>query len=470
MANADFDLFVIGAGSAGVRAARFAADRGARVALAESGPLGGTCVNAGCIPKRLLSYAAELGDDFALCRAYGWGLDSPSFDWATLIANKDAEIRRLNEVYAGLLKRSGVSVVHGRAKLVDAHRIAVAGKTYSARSILIATGGKPQGATFAGSEFAITSNEAFHLPELPKRIVIVGAGYIAVEFASIFAGLGREVTLLVRGERILKNFDLDIGPFLARELVKRGITIRFKTSLREITRGPAEFSCETLDGERLTTDLVMLATGRVPNTADLGLESAGIDLRPDGSIAIDATYRTGVPSIFAVGDVIGRVQLTPVALAEAMIAVEHILGRSTQRAINYDEIATAVFSHPNVGTVGLTEELARGRGHKISIFRSEFTSLRNTLPHAPERTLMKLVVDAQSDRVLGAHMVGANAGDIIQGIAVALRCKVRKADFDETIGIHPTLAEEFVTMREAVKETDSPGAADLAHEAPTQMP
>ena len=449
MANYDYDLFTVGAGSGGVRASRFAAGYGARVAVAEDKPLGGTCVNAGCIPKKLFSYAAHYHGDFADAAGYGWTAGAPKLAWDTLRANKDREIARLNGAYEKVLHGAGVEIITGRATVVDPHTVEVGGRRITAAHILIATGGRPVKPPVPGAENAITSDEAFHLPALPRRAVVVGGGYIAVEFASIFNGLGVETTLLYRGERLLKEFDADLGRFLGAELAKQGVRVVYKRNIASIAKGAA-LACALDDGSALETDLVMYATGRVPNTQGLGLEAAGVELAPNGAVVVDENFRTRVPSIHAVGDVIDRVQLTPVALAEGMVVADRLFGKG-KRAVSYDNIATAVFSHPNVGTVGLSEEEARRRGHDVVIYRTDFKPLRHTLSGRDERTLMKLVVDRASDRVLGVHMVGAEAGEIVQGFAVALNCGATKAQFDATIGIHPTSAEELVTMREAVK-------------------
>ena len=448
MTEYDYDLFTIGAGSGGVRASRFAAQLGARVAVAEDRELGGTCVNVGCIPKKLISYAAHYHGDFEDAAGFGWSVPPPSFDWPTLIANKDREIARLNGVYEKILGDAGVTLLRGRATVLDAHTVSIGDRQLSARHILVATGGRPSKPELPGIELAITSDEAFHLAALPRRVLVYGGGYIAVEFASIFAGLGVEVTLAYRGAQILRGFDSDLGATLAAEMAKKGVAIRLNTRLQGIVRGTAGLTVSLDDGTELGVDSVLSATGRAPNTAGLGLEAAGVKLDPRGAVRVAADYRSNVPSILAIGDVIDRVQLTPVALAEGMYVAELLFG-SGRAPINYENIATAVFSHPNVGTVGLTEAQARSRG-AVQIFRSRFRALRHTLSGRDEQTLMKIVVDPASDRVLGVHMVGPDAGEIIQGFAVALQCGATKAQFDATIGIHPTSAEEFVTMRTPV--------------------
>ncbi len=443
----DYDLFTIGGGSGGVRASRFAAGFGARVAIAEERYLGGTCVNVGCIPKKLFSYAAHFHDDFEEAQSYGWQLNTPVFDWPGLIANKDREIARLNGVYKRLLEGSGVDILNARATVVDAHTVEVDSRRISAAHILVATGGWPVKPAIPGAEFGFTSNEAFHLARLPQRIAVVGGGYIAVEFASIFNGLGVETTLVYRGSQLLKSFDADLGRFLADQMIAKGVRILFKTDIKAINRNGDALACALTDGSVLDCDGIMLATGRAPNARGLGLENAGVALNQNGEVKVDANFQTSVPSIHAIGDVTNRVLLTPVALAEGMVVATHLFGKGG-RAISYENIPTAIFSNPHVATVGLSEAAARARGLEIAIFKSTFTPLKHTLTGRPEKILMKLVVDKQTDRVLGVHMVGAEAGEIIQGFAVALNCGATKRQLDATIGIHPTIAEEFVTMRQ----------------------
>ena len=445
MPQYDYDLFTIGAGSGGVRASRWAAGLGARVAVAEERYLGGTCVNVGCIPKKLFAYAAHFHEDFEDAAGYGWRPGAAGFEWKTLIANKDREIARLNRVYERLLKDSGVEIFRARALVVDPHTIEVDGKRVSAAHILIATGGWPTKPAIPGAEFAFTSNEAFHLPELPPRVVVVGGGYIAAEFASIFNGLGVDTTLVYRGARLLRAFDADLGRFLGEQMAQKGVRIVYERNVANIERGSALQSTLT-DGTVLESDGVMFATGRAPNTRGLGLESAGVRLAAGGAAMVDGNFQTSVPSIHAIGDAVDRMQLTPVALAEGMVVAERLFGEG-ERTISYDNVATAIFSHPTVGTVGLSEAQARSRGLDVAIYRSTFTPLKHTLTGRGEKVLMKLVVDKAGDRVLGVHMVGAEAGEIIQGFAVALTCGATKKQFDATIGIHPTSAEEFVTMR-----------------------
>ncbi|MCE3271017.1 MAG: gorA [Ramlibacter sp.] len=453
MSGFDCDLFVVGGGSGGVRAARMAAQRGARVVLAEAAALGGTCVNVGCIPKKLYSYAAHFADDFRDAAGYGWDVGSPRFDWRKLKANRAREIARLNTVYAGLLDGAGVQVVRGWATLADAHTVQVQTahgvKHWRAAHILLATGGTPTVPEFPGRDCVFTSDNMFDLEPFPRRLAVVGGGYIACEFASIFRGLGAEVTQIYRGEQVLRGFDHDIQAFFAQETRKHGVDLRVRTEVSAIDRRAHGLHLTLGDGGTLVADAVLYATGRVPNASGLGLDAVGVRQGKDGAIEVDERFRTSVPSILAVGDVTARIQLTPVALAEAMVVVDQLFG-TRQRSMAYELVPTAVFTHPNIGTVGLSEAQARLRDGAVHVFRSEFKALKHTLSGSSERTLMKLVVDAASDRVVGLHMVGPEAGEIVQGFAVALKAGATKAVFDATIGIHPTAAEEFVTMREPV--------------------
>lgn len=445
----DFDLFVIGAGSGGVRASRMAATLGAKVAVVEGAPLGGTCVNLGCIPKKLYSYASSFPGHFSSAEGYGWSAVTSTLDWQLLKKNRAAEIQRLNGVYANLLKNSGVVCFEGWGSLVDAHTVQVGEKTYTARYILVATGGWPVVPDVQGRELAITSNEIFDLPEFPKRFLIVGGGYIASEFASIFNGLGSAVIQLYRSEKILRGFDEDIRHFLAQEMVKHGIDLRVNNDVVKLEKTATGILASLKDGSTVEVDQVLYATGRAPNTKGLNLEKVGIKTNTKGHIIVNEQYMTSVPSIFALGDVVGRLELTPVALGEAMVVVDSLFGNK-QRQMSYDNIPTAIFTTPNAATVGLTEEQARQQYGDIEIYRSEFRALKHTLTGKSERTMMKLVVDKASDKVLGVHMVGDDAGEVIQGFAVALKAGATKAIFDSTIGIHPTAAEEFVTMRTPV--------------------
>jgi glutathione reductase (NADPH) len=446
----DVDLFVIGGGSGGVRAARVAAGFGARVALAESRDLGGTCVNLGCVPKKMLVYGASYADDFEHASSYGWTVADPQFSWPTLLHNKNREIARLNGIYARLLAESKVRVIKAHARLLDAHTVEIAGERIRAAHILLATGGTPYVPAIPGSEHAITSDAAFHLPQLPKRVVVAGGGYIAVEFASIFHGLGAQVVQLYRGDLFLRGFDDSVRTHLREQLTLHGLDLRFNLTITRINKlVDGSLDLELSDGSRLQTDCLLFAKGRRPIVDGLGLENTRVALDARGYIAVDERYVTGEPSISAVGDVIGRVQLTPVALAEGTAVARRLFKPEAYKALDYHLIPTAVFSLPNIGTVGLSEQQAIEHGHRIRIFESRFRSLKMTLTESTAQTLLKLVVDADNDRVLGVHMVGPDAGEIVQGFAVALKAGATKQVFDDTIGIHPTTAEELVTMRTA---------------------
>ena len=461
MATFDFDLFVIGGGSGGVRAARMAAQRGARVALAEQGGtqgLGGTCVNVGCIPKKLYSYAAHYADAFEEAHGFGWEGEPFKLNWQTLKANRKREISRLNGVYLNLLTGSGVRVMNAHARLTGSHEVQVDGTSWSAKNILIATGGTPHVPELIGAELVVTSNAMFDLEPFPKRLLVVGGGYIACEFASIFNGLGSHVTQLYRGEQILRGFDTDVRHFLAAELRKTGVDLRLGADVAGIAQTPGGIEVimegDGPEAKLLTVDVVLYATGRVPNVRDMGLKERGVVQGKDGAIVVDENYQTSVPSIYALGDVTARMQLTPVALGEAMVLVDHLFGPAagkSPRGMSYQFIPTAVFTHPSIGTVGYSEADARARFGQVTVYRSEFKALKHTLSGSSERTLMKLVVEDATDRVVGLHMVGPDAGEVVQGFAVAMKAGATKAIFDSTIGIHPTAAEEFVTMREAVK-------------------
>jgi glutathione reductase (NADPH) len=466
MSAFDFDLFVIGGGSGGVRAARMAAQRGARVALAETlgtDGLGGTCVNVGCIPKKLYSYAAHYGDSFQESQGYGWEGTAPALNWSTLKANRAREISRLNGVYDNLLRGSGVTVFNGFARIDGEHGITLATlnadgspghQSFTAKNILIATGGTPHVPHFKGREHVITSNDIFDLEPFPQRLLVVGGGYIACEFASIFNGLGAKVTQLYRGEQVLRGFDDEIRHFVANEMVKSGVDLRLNADVVDLHKTPEGLRVECEGGGVIMADAVLYATGRVPNVQGLGLDTVGVAQGGKGEVIVNTTYQTNVPSIYAVGDVTNRVQLTPVALGEAMVVVDQLYGPAAGKAprdMSYEFIPTAVFTHPNIGTVGYSEAQAREKFGAITVFRSEFKALKHTLSGSSERSLMKLIVDSASDRVVGLHMVGAEAGEIVQGFAVAMKAGATKAVFDSTIGIHPTAAEEFVTMREATR-------------------
>jgi len=449
VAQYDFDLFTIGAGSGGVRASRVSAGYGARVAVAEERYLGGTCVNVGCIPKKLLVYASAFAGEFEDAAGFGWSVGERTFDWTRLIENKDREIARLNSVYARLLDEAGVRRLEGRARVVDPHTVEIGGRRFTAANLLVATGGWPALPAIPGIEHAISSNEAFHLKELPRRVIVVGGGYIAVEFAGIFNGLGSRTTELYRGELFLRGFDDDVRRTLADEMRKQGVDLRFGVGITRIEKHGSVLRARLDDGAELEADQILYATGRAPNITGLGLEQAGVALDAAGAVVVDAYMRTSVPGIWAIGDVTNRLNLTPVAIHEGM-AIAATLFADRPTAPDHSDVPTAIFSQPSVGTVGLTESAARERYGALDVYRTSFRPLRHTLTGRDEKTLMKLVVDRASQRVVGAHMVGPEAGEIIQGIAIAVKCRATKADFDATIGIHPTAAEEFVTLRTPV--------------------
>lgn len=450
MGDYDFDLFVIGGGSGGVRAARMAASYGAKVALAEEARLGGTCVNVGCIPKKLFVYASHFSEAFEDSRAYGWSVEAGRFDWATLIANKDREIERLNQIYARILDRAGVEVIHGRAVFTGPHEVAVGDARYRAKHILIAVGGVPRMPEVRGAELVSTSNEAFHWKELPKRVLIVGGGYIAVEFACILNGLGCEVRQVYRGPLFLRGFDDDVRAHLAEQIRHKGVDLSFETEVEELGRSEGGIVATFNDEAQAEYDAVLYAIGRDPKIAGLGLEDAGVKVDDRGAIVVDAYSQTSQPSIYAVGDVTDRVSLTPVALAEGM-AVAATLFDDNPTKPDHENIPSAVFSQPEIGCVGLTEGEAHGRFGEIDVYRSTFKPLLHTLTGRDEKTLMKLVVDRATQRVVGLHVVGPHAGEITQGFAVAIKMGVSKRQLDQTIGIHPTAAEELVTMRTPVE-------------------
>jgi len=446
MAQFDYDLFTIGAGSGGVRASRLSASFGAKVAVAEERYLGGTCVNVGCIPKKLLVYASHYGEDFEDLAGYGWTVGDRKFDWAKLIANKNKEIARLNGVYRKLLGDAGVTLFEGHAEVIDAHTVRVDDKNITAKYILVAVGSWPVVPRFAGSELAITSNEAFYLSELPKKVIIVGGGYIGVEFAGIFHGLGVRTTQLYRGELFLRGFDDDIRKTLADEMRKRGIDLKLTSEVTKIEKIGDSLRATLDDGSKLDAEQILYATGRDSKTPNLGLENAGVKLKANGAVIVDDYSKSSVDNVYAIGDCTDRMMLTPVAIAEGM-ALANTLFNNKPTKPNYVNVPTAIFSTPSCGTVGLTEQEARAENFKLDIYRTSFKPLKHTLTGRDERTMMKLVVDQATDKVLGCHMVGPEAGEIIQGLAIALNCGATKAQFDATIGIHPTAAEEFVTMR-----------------------
>ncbi|MGB2041395.1 MAG: glutathione-disulfide reductase [Porticoccaceae bacterium] len=447
----DYDLFVIGAGSGGVRGARMAASRGKKVAVAEERYLGGTCVNVGCVPKKLFVYASQFPELFHTSAGFGWTVpEQPTLDWAILRDNKTAEIERLNGIYNSLIANSGADLFDGRATIAGPHKVAINGRTFSAKTILVATGGWPYIPEFPGSEHAISSNEMFFLDQLPKTAVVVGGGYIAVEFAGILNGLGVETHLVYRGPALLKSFDREMATKVAEGMAAKGVNLHLNTEVDQISKTASGFSV-SLDGQgSLDAGLVLYATGHQPNTAGLGLETTSVVTTSNGAIVVDDNFATAEPSVYALGDVIDRVQLTPVAIQEAMVLVDHLYGEGHAH-IDYSNIPTAVFSQPELGTVGLSEEQARLDYQDIAVYISDFKPMLQTLGGGADRITMKLIVDTASDRVIGCHMVGEHAAEIIQGMGIALKAGATKADFDATVGIHPSAAEEFVTMREKAR-------------------
>ena len=446
LAQFNYDLITIGAGSGGVRASRLAAGYGARVAVIEESRPGGTCVMRGCVPKKLLVYGAHFAEAFEDAKGFGWAPGQPGFDWPALIASKDAELDRLEGIYRRILRDNGAELIEGRGVLEDAHTVAVGGKRLSADKILLATGGWPSMPPIPGIEHVITSNEALDLPSLPRRLAVVGGGYIAVEFAGIFNALGVEVTIIIRADNILRGFDADLRECLAGEMEKKGVRIRRETVVRSVEADGDGFALRLAGGDMLETDLVMYATGRAPNTLGLGLEAAGVALNKAGAVIVDEWQRSSVDNIYAVGDVTDRMNLTPVAINEGRCFAETQFNANPM-TMDYDFVPSAVFSQPAIGTVGLTEDAARARG-PIDVYMSHFKALKHTLSGRDERILMKLIVDRQSDRVIGCHMLGDDGPEIMQAIAIALKCGATKAQFDATVGLHPSAAEEFVTMRE----------------------
>jgi len=450
MAEYDYDLFVIGAGSGGVRAARMAAGTGARVAIGEGRRIGGTCVLRGCVPKKLLVYAAHFRDDFEDAVAYGWRSRLPTHDWSKLIVNKNEEIDRLNGIYIGLLKNAGVETHEGYCRLIDPHTVRVGEQAFTAERILVASGAHPFVPEIPGAETAITSDEALDLMSQPRRIVIVGGGYIAVEFAGIFANLGSEVVMLVRSEELLRGFDDDLRVELSRALQRMGVEIHTRCVPVKIERDASGSMVTTDHGLEISTDLVMFATGRLPNTRGMGLEDVGVKLGVNGAIEVDEYSKTCVDSIYAIGDVTDRMALTPVAIHEAMCFVDTVY-RGKPRKPDYEYVPTAVFSQPPIGTVGLTEAEAMRQYGEVDVYTSRFRPMKHTLTKREHFSFMKLIVEPKSDKVVGCHMIGDDAAEIAQGLGIALKAGATKADFDATIGIHPTAAEEFVTMREKRK-------------------
>ena len=452
MPNFDYDLFVIGAGSGGVRACRIAAGLGANVAVAEERYFGGTCVNVGCVPKKLFSYAAHYRDDMIDSRGFGWDIPESSFNWGTLLTNKNKEINRLNRIYKSILEDNEVEVFEAHAHIVNSHTVEVAGQHISAKYILIATGGWPWVPDYQGSEHVLTSNDVFHMETLPPRLLVVGGGYIAVEFASIFTRLGSETTLSYRGDQLLRGFDGDIRQFITKQ-IGRDVNLNLGTEIVEISKNNNRLRVYFDSGSELEVDAVLSATGRTPLTAGLGLENVNVELSANGGVVVNNRFQTTEPNIFAVGDVINRIALTPVALAEGQIVARALFSNSFD-VMSYKCIPTAVFCHPNLATCGLTEEEALDQRIAVDVYTATVKPLKNTLSGSAEMAMIKLLVDQSSDRVIGLHMVGPDAGELVQGFAVAMNAGATKQQFDATIGIHPTFAEEFVTMRAKRKDKD----------------
>ena len=459
MRRYDFDLFTIGAGSGGVAGTRRAGAYGARTAICEEWRIGGTCVLRGCVPKKLLVYGAQFADAFADAAGFGWSVPPATHDWAALIAAKDKEIGRLSQIYVNMLNNAKVQIFEARGIVVDPHTVEVGGKRYTAENIMIAVGGWPETPQLPGIEHVISSNEALDLKERPRRIVIVGGGYIAVEFAGIFAGLGSEVVEIIRQPDLLRGFDGDVRVFLGEEMRKRGVDIRGGTQVARIDKTGSAYTVTTTAGGKIETDCVMYATGRKPNTKGLGLEELGVEMQENGAVKVDEWQRSSVKNIYAVGDVTDRINLTPVAIAEGRAIAETLYNNNPIR-MDHADVPSAVFSQPPIGTVGLTEEQARKQYGEIDIYQSRFRPMKNTLSGRDERTFMKLIVDAKSDRVVGCHMLGPDAPEIIQGLAIAVKCGATKKQFDATVGIHPSAAEEFVTMRDKYVRPPEKAAAE----------
>jgi len=446
MTQFDFDLIVIGGGSGGVRAARISAGHGAKVAICEEFRYGGTCVIRGCVPKKMFVYASHFHEEFVDAASYGWDVKTNSFSWKKLVENKDTEIDRLNRIYGKLLENAGCEVLNGRGELINKNTVSINGTHYTAERILIATGGQPFMPSIPGIEHAISSNEAFHLDKLPESIIIVGGGYIAVEFAGIFNGLGVDTTLIYRGDRILRGFDQDIRDHLSTEIQKKGITLKLDTDITQITTSKSGYKASYKDGTEQDVSQVMYATGRTPNSQNLGLESIGVELGRKGEVVVNGSSQTSIENIYAVGDVTDRIALTPVATMEGHAFADSLFGNNP-RTPDHTNVPSAVFSQPPVASVGLSEENAKEQFKTIDTYKSEFRTLKHSITDNTERTLMKLIVDGESDKVLGAHMVGADAAEIMQGVAIAIKAGATKSDFDATVGIHPSSAEEFCTMR-----------------------
>ena len=452
MQTFDFDLVVLGAGSGGVRAARVAASYGARVAICEGSRVGGTCVIRGCVPKKLLTYAAHFSEDFSDAAGFGWTVPKPEFSWPALIAAKDQEIDRLNRVYIHLLEKSGVRIFHQHAEFTGPHSVRVGDHTFSAERILIATGGRPWKPEIPGNEWAITSDEVFHLEELPPRVLVVGGGYIACEFAGIFGGLGSSVTQAYRGDTLLRGFDHDVGQSLVREMTRKDIEIRLQRNVVSIQQQKGTLQAKLDDGKIIEVDLVLFATGRVPNVRNLGIEHSGVAMHPAGAVLVDEYSRTNVPHVFAVGDVTNRKNLTPVAIYEAQAFADTVFG-GLDRPVRHEYVPSAVFSQPPVGSVGYGEEAAQTHFGAVDVYRTDFRPLKNTLSGRADRTMMKLIVAQETQKVVGIHIVGNDAPEIVQGFAIAVKSGLTKEQFDGTLGIHPTAAEELVTLRHPIRSS-----------------
>lgn len=446
MKTFDYDLLVVGAGSGGIRAARASAKLGARVGIAENASLGGTCVNAGCVPKKLFFYAAHFSDDFTSAKGFGWSVNNKEFNWEKLIINKNMEISRLNNLYEKLLHDAGIKLIKGHAILNSPHSITVGEQSYSAKRILLATGGQPYIPDIPGRQHIISSSEVFSLKTLPEKIIIVGGGYIAVEFAGIFNGLGVDTTLIHRDKLFLRGFDQDIRNFLAIEMDKKGIKLRFETEVKELKKNNQKLRATLSDESILSAGQILYATGRKPRTRDMGIENIGVKTDDNGAVIIDETYQTNIPTIYAIGDITNRINLTPVALAEGSYIARLFYDSKNLTRVDYRNIPTCIFSQPNVSSVGLSEQAAKKKYAKIDVYRTSFTPMKHALSGINEKAYLKLIVEQETDKVIGAHMVGSDAGEIIQGISIAIKAGARKADFDNTIGIHPTIAEEFTSM------------------------
>ena len=445
-----YDLFVIGAGSGGVRAARMSASFGAKVGIAEEKHLGGTCVNVGCVPKKLFVYGSHFAEDFDDAKNYGWSIDGSSFNWHTLRSNKDLEIARLNEIYRNLLESAGAEIYECHAELVDQNTVQLGNRTLKTDKVLVATGSRPTIPDFPGSELVVDSDAMFYLEDLPSDAVVVGGGYIAVEFAGILQGLGVQTTLLYRGELFLRGFDRQIAEFVYVQMQEKGVRIDFQTNVTQIKERKSRKIVTLDNGKEISTELVLYATGRQPLSDGIGLSQLGVHTSVNKGVKVNDRYQSTVGNIFAVGDVIGGHQLTPLAIAEGM-SFAYREFKDSLREVNYDLIPTAIFCQPNIGTVGPTEDEAKELYPKLQVYESDFKPMKHTISKREERSLMKLLVDGDTDQVVAAHMVGADAGELIQGLAVAITARATKADFDRTIGIHPTAAEEFVTMRDKVR-------------------